>query len=308
MVGHMDVIEVHPPHQIFQGPTLSENGRTSNNTIYNWLQLLNQGKRIMGVVNTDAHYNFHGSGWLRNYLRSPTDDPAEIKTLDVVHAAERGRLVMTNGPFLEASLRANRGPTAEAGPGEDLTAPGGEATLHVRVQCPNWFDVDRVQVFVNGRPVESLNFTRKGSADRFSGGTMKFDQEIPSSCRGCPRDRGGDRRGVEARPVVGPEHAATARWPCRTRSSWTSTAAVSRPTATPWASSRSSNRADLRAGRVSKRPRPDRCRSGLGRGPFALESDPDQAEVRHVAGRLARSHPAATSASSKGKTRSARIW
>jgi hypothetical protein len=84
-------------------------GRLGNNPIYNWLQLLNQGRRIPGVVNTDAHYNFHGSGWLRNYLRSPTDDPAEIRTLDVVHAAERGRLVMTSGPFLEVTLRAGRG-------------------------------------------------------------------------------------------------------------------------------------------------------------------------------------------------------
>ena len=82
----------------------SSAGRARNNTIVNWLQLLNQGQRIPGVVNTDAHYNFHGSGWLRNYVKSPTDDPAEIQTLDVVHAAERGNLVMSSGPFLEVKL------------------------------------------------------------------------------------------------------------------------------------------------------------------------------------------------------------
>jgi hypothetical protein len=69
MVGRMDVIEVHPPAQIFDGPTREYNGRAFNNTILNWLQLLNRGRRIPGVVNTDAHYNFHGSGWLRNYLK-----------------------------------------------------------------------------------------------------------------------------------------------------------------------------------------------------------------------------------------------
>ena len=85
-------------------------GKTQNNTIVNWLQLLNQGLRIPGVVNTDAHYNFHGSGWLRNYVRCPTDDPAEVRTLDVVHAAERGHLIMSSGPFLEVKLGSERGP------------------------------------------------------------------------------------------------------------------------------------------------------------------------------------------------------
>ena len=106
MAGQMDVIEVHPLHTIFDGPTKKSKGKTQNNTIVNWLQLLNQGRRIPGVVNTDAHYNFHGSGWLRNYLKSPTDDPAEIRVLDVVHAAERGNLVMSSGPFMEVELRA----------------------------------------------------------------------------------------------------------------------------------------------------------------------------------------------------------
>jgi hypothetical protein len=209
MAGHMDVIEVHPPAWIFEGPSRGQDGQTFNNTIHNWLQLLNLGRRIPGVVNTDAHYNFHGSGWLRNYLKSPTDDPAEIRTLDVVHAAERGRLVMTSGPFLEVTLRAGRGEsTKEVGPGEDLEAPGGEATLHARVQCPNWFDVDRVQVFVNGRPVESLNFTRKRSAGRFSDGTVKFDQEIPVRLDGDAHLVVATiGEGSKLGPVMGPEHA-----------------------------------------------------------------------------------------------------
>ncbi|MDR3632556.1 MAG: CehA/McbA family metallohydrolase [Isosphaeraceae bacterium] len=179
MFGHMDVIEVHPLHTILGKPTVTNLGRTQNNTIYNWLQLLNQGRRIPGVSNTDAHYNFHGSGWLRNYLKSPTDDPAAIQTLDVVHAAERGHLVMSTGPFLDVKLRAGEGKATEAIPGDDLAAPGGKATLAVRVQCPNWFDVDRVQVFLNGRPAEALNFTRQSASSRFSDGTVKFDQEIP---------------------------------------------------------------------------------------------------------------------------------
>jgi hypothetical protein len=208
MHAKMDVIEVHPLETIFDKPTVQVGKRTENNTIVNWLQILNKGHRIPGVVNTDAHYNFHGSGFLRNYLKSPTDDPAEVRTLDVVHAAERGNLVMTSGPFLEVALRAGGNSGTEAIPGNDLSAPGGEATLKVQVQCPNWFDVDRVQVFLNGRPSENLNFTRESSPGRFSDGVMKFDQEIPLR---FVRDTLvvvaaiGEKSTLG--PVMGPEHA-----------------------------------------------------------------------------------------------------
>src|SRR5262249_29577824 len=179
MHGKMDVIEVHPLHTIFDPPAVKSANGTRNNTIVNWLQLLNRGHRIPGVVNTDAHYNFHGSGWLRNYVKSPTDDPAQIRTLDVVHASERGNLVMSSGPFLEVKLWPEGDSQTEAIPGENLSARGGKTTLKVRVQCPNWVDVDRVQVLVNGRPSEAHNFTRKSEPGRFSDATVKFDQEIP---------------------------------------------------------------------------------------------------------------------------------
>jgi hypothetical protein len=183
MFGHMDVIEVHPPHFIFEAATIDRDDRSYNNTIVNWLQLLNQGHRFPGVVNTDAHYNVHGSGWLRNYLKSPTDAPSEIDVMDIVHAAEKGQVVMTNGPFLEVVARSNG---SEAIPGGDLGLAGGSATLRVKVQCPNWFDVDRVQVFLNGRPSEELNFTRGSTPDAFSPGegAVKFDREIPLTVQG----------------------------------------------------------------------------------------------------------------------------
>src|SRR5262249_9720636 len=150
MHARIDVIEVHPPDGIFGTTTIRYGEKTYNNTIVNWLQLLNQGRRIPGVVNTDAHYNFHGSGWVRNYVKSPTDDPAEVKTLDVVHAAERGNVVMSNGPFLEVKLRASDSSGATAIPGNDIAPRDRSLKLKVKVQCPNWLDVDRVQVFLNG--------------------------------------------------------------------------------------------------------------------------------------------------------------
>lgn len=176
---HIDVVEIHPPHEIFLKPLLGDGDKQQNNTIFNWLQLLNQGHRLPGVVNTDAHYNIHGSGWLRIYFESPTDDPAKVTTDDVVHAAEHGHIVMTNGPYLEVRATTSDGKKETSdGPGGDLIAADGKVQLKIRVQCANWLDVDRVQVFVNGRPDPKLNFTRKDNADAFQDGVLKFERTL----------------------------------------------------------------------------------------------------------------------------------
>jgi len=184
MFGYMDVIEVHPPGAIFAPREPPDSPRARPNRMLNWLQLLNLGYRLPGVVNTDAHYNFHGSGWLRNYIESPTDNPAKIKTMDIVHASEHGHIVMTNGPFLEVHLSSESPKKASAIAGDSLLAEGGKAELRVRVQCPNWLDVNRVQVLINGRAEKELNFTRKSHADHFGDGVVKFDRQIPLSLKG----------------------------------------------------------------------------------------------------------------------------
>jgi hypothetical protein len=186
MRPHINVLEVHPIDCILKlTPQTQRNGYEFNNTIFGWLQLLNQGLRIPGVVNSDAHDNYHGTGWLRNYVQSKTDDPAGIQPLDVVRAANQGRLVMSNGPFLEVQLQET-GTNFAVTAGQDLTAMSGKLTLKVRVQTPNWFDIDRVFVLVNGRLEESLNFTRDKQPERFqSGGAIKFDQTLQFT---LPRD------------------------------------------------------------------------------------------------------------------------
>jgi hypothetical protein len=180
MFHFMDVIEVHPPGNIFKTPSApsGEEGDFGNRMV-NWLQLLNLGYRIPGVVNTDAHWNFYGSGGLRNYIRSTTDDPAQASVEELVHESEHGHIVMTNGPFLEVEGRAADSDDSVALPGDDLSAANGKLTLHVRVQCPNWMQVNRVQLFINGRPLEDYNFTRRRHPEKFAAGTVVFDQHVP---------------------------------------------------------------------------------------------------------------------------------
>ena len=177
MLKFMDVMEIHPLSGIFTPPEADPAGRKSRNPAFRWMQMLNLGYRIPATINTDAHYNYHESGWRRNYLASKTDDPAQIKTSDIVKAAEAGHVVMTTGPFLEVSMSAD-GKTAL--PGDNLLVKGsdGEASLRIRVQCSNWLDINRVQVFINGKPSEEHNFTRRTHPKQFTDQTVKYDRRI----------------------------------------------------------------------------------------------------------------------------------
>ena len=178
MFQWMDVIEVHPLEIIFEDIARNPpQTRDMRIPIFQWMQLLNQGIRIPGVVNTDAHYNHHGSGWLRNWFASSTDDPSKIDIHEMTHAAEDGHIIMSTGPFLRVTAAS---PTNDhlAIPGDDLAINGpGKVTMNVQVQCPNWLDVNRVQVFVNGRPLEELNRPRRSHPDLFGAANevVKFE-------------------------------------------------------------------------------------------------------------------------------------
>ncbi len=179
MRPHIGAIEVHPIEAILQRtPQFVRNGTESNNRMFGWLQLLNQGQRYPGVVNSDAHDNFHGTGVLRNWVQSLTDDPAAVKPLDIVAATTQGRAIMSNGPFLEVKLN-EAGKAESITAGQDLLAVSGKLQLQVRVQTPNWFDIDHVFVLVNGQLPESLDFTREKHPERFpTAGAVKFDQQL----------------------------------------------------------------------------------------------------------------------------------
>ncbi|MEP3482347.1 MAG: CehA/McbA family metallohydrolase [Fuerstiella sp.] len=174
---HMDVVEIHPIDRILDRNQFDDRkGKPfNNNRMLNWLQLLNQGFRIYGVVNTDAHYNYHGSGWIRNWVQSSTDEPTKIDSQEMVIASEEGRLIMSNGPYLEATFKAD-GQTAVSG--QDLTAKSGTVNATVKVQCANWLDVDTVFVLVNGRQVPELVFTRENNPTAFGNDVVKFQKTL----------------------------------------------------------------------------------------------------------------------------------
>ncbi|MFT5108404.1 MAG: hypothetical protein ACI9UA_004048, partial [Pseudoalteromonas tetraodonis] len=148
-------------------------GRVSHCREFIWLQLLNQGHRIWAIAVADAHSVFgNGVGGWRTYVRSSTDTPAEIDWREMSRNAKAGQMILSNGPYLEVIAGDN---TLAGG---DLKAKNGEVKLKVKVQCPDWINVDRIQILVNGRQRKDLNFTRKTHPDWFGVSTVKFDRTL----------------------------------------------------------------------------------------------------------------------------------
>lgn len=149
--------------------------RTVENRTFGWLQMLNQGRHIWCVAVSDAHRIFgNGAGSWRTYVPSSTDIPGDIDYREIIRNAKAGRMMITNGPFLEVT-------TEDGLPIGSRVISAGGIRLKVRVQAPNWFDVDRVQVLVNGRPRPQDNYTRRSHPKMFRDGVVKFEQTLTVS-------------------------------------------------------------------------------------------------------------------------------
>lgn len=137
-----------------------------------WLQMLNRGHRYSAMAVCDAHSVYgNGVGGWRMYLPSQSDEPARIDWRENSRHAKAGRSILTTGPFL--SVATENG----SGPGETIRGTN-KVKLHVKVQCTDWIDIDRVQVLVNGRARPELNWTRASHASAFGDGVVKFDRVI----------------------------------------------------------------------------------------------------------------------------------
>ncbi len=146
--------------------------RSGANRTFGWLQMLNQGRRVWCVAVSDAHRIFgNGVGGWRTYVPSSTDEPAEIEPAEIIANSKAGRMMITNGPFLAVT-------TADGQPIGSTVIAEGHVDLRVRVQTPNWLEIDRVQVLVNGRQPEAYDFRRSGNPDMFRDGVLNFDETI----------------------------------------------------------------------------------------------------------------------------------
>jgi len=165
----IDAAEVWSAAILEHTPTMQWYGRERPNRTFFWLQMLNQGRRVWCVAVSDAHRIFgNGVGDWRTYVPSSTDDPAEIDSTEIIRNAKAGRMMITNGPFLEVE-------TADGLPVGSSVHAEGYVDLKIRVQAADWVEVNRVQVLVNGRQPEQYDFR---AASDFRDGPVRFEKTV----------------------------------------------------------------------------------------------------------------------------------
>jgi len=170
----IDAAEVWSAEILNPNPTYlrAPQGAPAPNRTFQWLQMLNQGRHVWCVAVSDAHRIFsNGVGGWRTYVSSSTDQPAQIEPHEIIRNAQAGRMMISNGPYLEVT-------TGDGLPIGSSVIASGWIDLKIRVQAPNWIDVDRVQVLVNGRQPDESNFTAKSNPAMFRSGVVRFDETV----------------------------------------------------------------------------------------------------------------------------------
>jgi len=163
-----EILNLSPTYKVRVGNRVEER----ENRTFGWLQMLNQGRHVWCVAVSDAHRVFgNGVGAWRTYVPSSTDEPSKIDYREIIRNAKAGRMMITNGPFLEVT-------TADGLPIGSHVISAGSIALKVRVQAPNWIEVNRVQILVNGRPRPEDNYTKATHPRMFRSGTVRFDETL----------------------------------------------------------------------------------------------------------------------------------
>lgn len=113
-----------------------------------WFTLLNLGYRFTALGNSDTHGKTSvEAGCPRNWVASPTDDPAYIRVEDIAEAIRRGEVIASSGPFVRFSAN---GSTPIGG----TVTGAGEVSFTIEVSSPTWFDVSRVELYRNGTLIQ----------------------------------------------------------------------------------------------------------------------------------------------------------
>ena len=112
-----------------------------------WLSLLKQGFKIVGVANSDSHGYHEQVGLPRTMVAMSDDSIAGFSQSEFIRTLKAGNAYGTNGPMLEISLDE----TPMGG-----TLMGQSGTLHVSVLASDWMPVSELLVQINGATVETI--------------------------------------------------------------------------------------------------------------------------------------------------------
>lgn len=123
-----------------------------------WFGILNHGRFICATGNSDSHKCvLHDAGYARSWVRVPDDaEPAKVRVEDVVAAVRAGRVVVSSGPFIRATVG---GKDAVGGQFSSKEAP---VALEVEVQAAPWITMEYLGLIENGKPVQRVEIPATG--------------------------------------------------------------------------------------------------------------------------------------------------
>ena len=112
-----------------------------------WMSLLEAGLVSTGTANSDSHHNNKGEiGYPRNFVAVPDDDPAKVKTADLMAGVRAHKVLMSYCPFVRVAV-GDKGMGETVVPGDD-----GMVTLDVDIQTSSWCTPDTLNIY-SGRHV-----------------------------------------------------------------------------------------------------------------------------------------------------------
>ena len=112
-----------------------------------WANFLEHGLVRSIVGGSDSHGLKGEPGTPRTWIRSSTDAVASIDPAEMSKNLRAGQTISSYGPFVELTVEG-------ALPG-DTVAVQDKAKVHVKIQTPSWFAVNRYEVWLNGRVVKA---------------------------------------------------------------------------------------------------------------------------------------------------------
>ena len=106
-----------------------------------WFNLNNLGYRKTALGNSDTHgITSIEAGCPRNYVQTDIDDPGFLDAEVIAESIRAGSVVASYGPFIRFYMNDET-----QGPGSDVLFDQ-TSQLHIEVQSPSWFDVERVEL------------------------------------------------------------------------------------------------------------------------------------------------------------------
>jgi len=124
-------------------------------TLEDYFRFLQHGLVKTIVGGSDSHGFKQEPGLPRNFVRSSSDTPASVDPVEIAKNLRAGKVTTSYGPLLDVRVQGK-------GPGETLTVQkGAKVPVHIRIQTPSWFGVDRYEVYVGGLLVAHKDLTTK---------------------------------------------------------------------------------------------------------------------------------------------------